>query len=79
MRHILGMTACLLSVCWLARAEEAQMSRVQLWKQIAAAESQGLPQTAIKYIDPLIQSALADKAYGEAAHAIARKIVLEGN
>ncbi len=55
------------------------MSRVQLWKQIAAAESQGLPQTAIKYIDPLIQSALADKAYGEAAHAIARKIVLEGN
>ncbi len=55
------------------------MSRAELWKQVAAAEGQGLPQTAIKYIDPLIQAALADRAYGEAAHAIARKIVLEGN
>lgn len=79
MRHILRLAAVVSISLAAALAEQPQMTRPELWKQIAAAEGQGLPQTAIKYIDPLVQSALLDKAYGEAAHAIARKIVLEGN
>src|SRR5205814_7079116 len=39
----------------------------------------GLPKTAIENLDPIIQGALKDKAWGEATKAIARKIVLEGN
>ena len=38
----------------------------------------GLPKTAIEALEPIIQGAVKDKAYGEAAKAIARKIVLEG-
>ncbi|HPA16693.1 MAG TPA: alpha-2-macroglobulin family protein [Verrucomicrobiae bacterium] len=54
------------------------MTRPELWRQVTEAEKKGLPQTAIKCIEPIIQGALKDKAYGEAAHAIARRIVLEG-
>ena len=38
----------------------------------------GLPQTAIKELEPIIESALKDKAYAEAVKALARKLVLEG-
>lgn len=79
MRHIVLIIAAAISASGAAPREDAQMSRAELWKQIAAAESQGLPQTALKYCDPLIQQAVAEKAFGEAAHAIARKIVLQGN
>lgn len=54
-------------------------SRQDLWKQVDDAVNKGLPKTAIAALDPIIQGALKDKAYGEATKAIARKIVLEGN
>ncbi len=62
-------------VCVLAAAgpREAQ------WKNVEDAMNKGLPQTAITNLEPIIAGALKDKAYGEAAKAIARKIVLEGN
>lgn len=49
------------------------------WKKVDEALSKGLPKTAIEVLDPIITEALAQKAYGEAAKAICRKIVLEGN
>src|SRR6266571_1760517 len=49
------------------------------WKKVDDATSKGLPKTAIEELEPIIRDALAEKAYGEAAKAIARKIVLEGN
>jgi hypothetical protein len=53
-------------------------SREAEWKAVDEAVNQGLPKTAIQRLDPIIQGALRDKAYGEAAKAIARRIVLEG-
>ena len=49
------------------------------WKKVDEAIEKGLPKTAIELLEPIIQGAMRDKAYGEAAKAIARRIVLEGN
>lgn len=49
------------------------------WKKVDEAIQKGLPRTAIEALEPIIQGALQDKAYGEATKALARKIVLEGN
>ena len=57
----------------LAATRDAQ------WKEVNDAVNKGLPRTAIEKLEPIIQSALKDKAYGEAAKAITRKIVLEGS
>src|SRR6478736_2947027 len=54
-------------------------SRDAQWKKVDDAISKGLPKTAITELEPIIRDALKEKAYGEAAKAIARKIVLEGN
>src|SRR5438309_10945762 len=54
-------------------------SRDAQWKEVDDAVSKGLPKTAIEKLEPIIQGALKDKAWGEATKAIARKIVLEGN
>ena len=53
-------------------------SRDDQWKQVNAAADEGLPKTAIERLEPIIASALADKAYAEAVRAIGRKIALEG-
>lgn len=49
------------------------------WKAVEEAVQKGLPRTAITNLNLIIPAALKDKAYGEVAKAIARKIVLEGN
>lgn len=54
-------------------------SRAAEWKAVEDAVNKGLPQTAITNLPPIIAGAIRDKAWGEAAKAIARKIVLEGN
>jgi len=54
-------------------------SRDAPWKDLDDAINKGLPKTAIEKLDPIIQGALKEKAWGEATKAIARKIVLEGN
>lgn len=79
MRHIILLTASAILSFEAFAAETNRVSRAELWKQIAAAESQGLPQTAIKHLEPLIEGALADKAYGEAAHGIAKKVIYQAN
>ncbi len=49
------------------------------WKAVQDAMAKGLPQTAITNLQPIITSALQEKAYPEAVKAIAQKIGLEGN
>ena len=49
------------------------------WKAVEDAVQKGLPRTAITNLNLIIPAALKEKAYGEVAKAIARKIVLEGN
>lgn len=49
------------------------------WKKVEDAINKGLPKTAIEALEPIIQGAMKDKAYGEVAKAVCRKIVLEGN
>src|SRR5882672_2770780 len=53
--------------------------RDALWKAVDEAVQKGLPKTAITNLDLIIPAAIKDRAHGEAAKAIARKIVLEGN
>jgi uncharacterized protein YfaS (alpha-2-macroglobulin family) len=54
-------------------------SRDAQWKEVEEAIRKGLPKTAIEKLEPIVQGALKDKAWGEATKAIARRIVLEGN
>ena len=53
-------------------------SRDAQWKRVDEAVEKGLPQTAVKELTPIIQGALADRAWAEAVKAIARRIALEG-
>ncbi len=70
---LLGLALALNTVAAGAGVRDAQ------WKAVDDAMRKGLPKTAITNLEPIIVSALKDKAWGEAAKAIARKIVLEGN
>lgn len=54
-------------------------TRDELWKKVEEAQKQGLPQTAITNLVPIIDQALKEKAWGEAVKAIGRRIALEGN
>ncbi|MEM7392993.1 MAG: hypothetical protein AAF492_11665, partial [Verrucomicrobiota bacterium] len=49
------------------------------WKKVDEATKKGLPKTAIEHLNPILEGALKDKAYGEAIKAVGRKIALEGN
>ena len=62
----------------IASATELKSAYEQQWKEVTAATEKGLPKTAIEKIDPIIQSALQDKAYAEAIRAMATKINLQG-
>ena len=57
----------------------AQPQRPEQWKKVDDAVKKGLPKTAIKELEPIIKSALDDKAYPEAIKAVCKKIVLEAN
>ncbi len=52
--------------------------RVAQWKKVDEAVQKGLPQSAIDALEPIVAGALKDRAYGEAAKAITKKIALEG-
>jgi uncharacterized protein YfaS (alpha-2-macroglobulin family) len=48
------------------------------WRKVDEAVQKGLPKTALEELQPILDAALKEKAYGEAAKAIAKKISLEG-
>ena len=56
----------------LAATREAE------WKAVEEAVRKGLPKTAIKHLQTVLEGALQDEAYGEAVKAIGRKIALQG-
>jgi len=53
-------------------------SRKKMWEQVEVAKKKGLPKTAIESLEPIIESAIAEKAYAEAIKALAEKIDQEG-
>ena len=72
----------LLTTCFAFGPDPAPLhaaSRDAQWKAVDEAIQKGLPRTAITNLEPIIAGALKGRAYGEAAKAVARKIVLEGN
>ena len=62
----------------LSSTTAAQPPREEQWKKVNEAVNKGLPKTAIDNLNPIIESAIKDKAYPEAIKAIAKKISLEG-
>jgi hypothetical protein len=52
--------------------------RDEQWKQVEQAVQEGLPQTAIEKLKPIIEGALRDKAHAEWTKAVAQRIALEG-
>lgn len=66
-------------VLMVAANSAAQPPRSAQWKKVDEAMNKGLPKTAIKELEPIIASAMREKAYPEAIKAIAKKIALEGN
>ncbi len=63
-------------VGWGMAMEAGQ--RDGLWKRVEEAMGQGLPQTAITNLEAIVPAALQEQAYGEAAKALLRKVLLEG-
>ncbi|HUP77225.1 MAG TPA: MG2 domain-containing protein, partial [Pirellula sp.] len=53
-------------------------SRDTMWKKVDEAVQKGLPKSAIEALSPIIEAALADKAFPEAIKAIAKRVLLEG-
>ena len=49
------------------------------WTAVQRAIAEGLPQTAIQRLDPIITAALRQERYAEAIKAIGMKVGLEGN
>jgi len=51
--------------------------RDQLWQEVSKARDQGLPRTAISYLEQIIPAAIQDQAWAEATKAICLKVVYE--
>ncbi len=67
-----------LGLIMIAAGTHAASPRAADWNKVEEAIKQGLPQTAITNLQPIIQGALADQAWAEATKAICRRIALEG-
>ena len=76
------LTAAILAIFFLSGITLAQQpkppSRDTMWKNVDDAVKKSLPKSAIEALVPIIDSALADKAYPEAIKAIAKRVLLEG-
>ncbi|MFP6668855.1 MAG: MG2 domain-containing protein, partial [Pirellulales bacterium] len=73
------LAGCVGSFVALRAEEDGPVDRPAQWKKVEAALKKGLPKTAIKALEPIITSALADKEHAEAIKAIGQRIALEGN
>lgn len=61
----------------LATIASAAAPREEQWRAVADAIQQGLPRTALEKLQPIVDGALQDRAWAEAAKAIGRRVVLE--
>jgi hypothetical protein len=63
---------------WQARAEEVPNGpRAEAWKQVQRALDEGKPKSALEALVGLEQAAIGDKAWAEAARAIATRVLAE--
>ena len=67
----LGLSGSILS-------QQPKSQRDSMWKKVDEAVQKGLPKSAIEALAPIVESALAEKAYPEAIKAIAKRVLLEG-
>lgn len=74
---IVGFTGLVLLFCMETPTGAA--TRAELWKQTAEAVQKGLPRSATNLLVSIQEQALAARAYGEAAKAVAQRIALEAN
>jgi len=74
-----GMLCGLLAVVTVASMNTSLAAgpRAARWQRVEEAVQKGLPQTALAELKPILEGALAERAWAEAVKAIARKIVLE--
>ena len=87
MRFLSGWLIGLLTISFLgmgllmANSDENDVpqDRPTLWKQIADAKRDKLPQTEMKLLEEVYQSAVADEAYLEAVRAMCQKINVEAS
>ncbi|MBQ3644285.1 MAG: hypothetical protein II961_06775 [Candidatus Riflebacteria bacterium] len=49
-----------------------------MWKKVYDAESKGLPQTALKELEPIYEKAIKEKDHFHAIKAICKKVITEG-
>ena len=81
-RVLIGSTSLVAAIgvaVLMAASPTVAPDRAGQWKKVDEAVNKGLPKTAIQELDPIIASAMKDKAYPEAIRAISKKISLEGN
>lgn len=78
-RLVIAGVLLVLAAAGAAFMAAAPPPRADQWKKVEAAVNKGLPKTAIQELEPIIASAIQDKAYPEAIKAIGKKIVLEAN
>ncbi|MFM7137726.1 MAG: MG2 domain-containing protein, partial [Planctomycetota bacterium] len=63
---------------WRARADEVpQGPRAEAWKNVQRALDEGKPKSALEALAGVEQAAIADKAWAEAARAIATRVLAE--
>ncbi len=68
------------SMEWISRALAADLpqgTRAEAWKKVEKALEEGKPKSAIEALAGVEESAIADKAWAEAARAIATRVVAE--
>jgi hypothetical protein len=76
-----GLAATLLVTLGLSGSilsQQPKSLRDSMWKKVDDAVQKGLPKSAIEALGPILQGALAEKAYPEAIKAIAKRVLLEG-
>ena len=49
-----------------------------MWEKVEEAEENGLPQTALKEIEPIYEKAMKEKDHAQALKAICMKVIMEG-
>jgi uncharacterized protein YfaS (alpha-2-macroglobulin family) len=68
----------LVSLSLLVSAGKRPTPTDALWKQVGAAQNKGLPQTAIKHLDRILEITQSEGRHGEWLRALSQKIMLEG-
>lgn len=79
MKRLTIATAVLLvSLAMMISAGKQPTPTAAIWKQVETAQNKGLPQTAVKHVDRILEITQREKRHGEWLRALSQKIMLEG-